>query len=131
MIITNKQIIMLSSLIAEGLSVQKDAAEGKKSYLKKVKSTLVAFCKENNEDCPFWMELLDIPIVSVSEPMNICDSSYPDTYVTLMVQLLKDVREEYYLARQLKESHNQTRWALCAFLVSLGSLLATIIITSV
>ena len=126
MMLNEKQINKISSLISEGVTAQKSATEAKKKYLDKVKSELVFMYNEGKAEIPSWVELIDIPVNFIREGSNQTDSSYPDNYVIQTIQLLKDIRTEYYLEHQLQESHKQTCWALGAFLVSLVTLLVTI-----
>ena len=127
MILNKKQINVLSSLISEGITTQKGATESKKKYLDKVKNVLISIFNESNIEIPYWVELLDAPVIYIGEGDNQIDPSFPDNYVMQTVQLLKDIRTEYYLEHQLQESHKQTRWTFFAFIVSLGALLASII----
>lgn len=125
--LNEKQINIISSLISEGITTQKNATEAKKKYLEKVKKVLISMLNENNVEIPYWVELLDVPVIYIGNGDNQIDPSFPDNYVIQTVQLLKDIRSEYYLEHQLQESHKQTRWTFLAFIVSLGALLATII----
>ena len=127
MILNKKQINVLSSLISEGITTQKGATESKKKYLDKVKNVLISIFNESNIEIPYCVELLDAPVIYIGEGDNQIDPSFPDNYVMQTVQLLKDIRTEYYLEHQLQESHKQTRWTFFAFIVSLGALLASII----
>lgn len=125
--LNEKQINILSSLISEGITTQKNATEAKKKYLEEVKKVLISMFNEDNVEIPYWVELLDVPVIYIGKDDNQIDPSFPDNYVNQTVQLLKDIRSEYYLEHQLQESHKQTRWTFFAFIVSLGALLATII----
>lgn len=125
--LTNKQVSLISSLINEGISAQKGSDTMKIKYLENAQSELVGIYKENQEEVPSIIEMMIIPVLSIGNGDNKIDSSYPDYHVTVMVQILKDIRDEYYLEQQLCESQNQTcltRWAL---IVSLATLLATIL----
>ena len=127
MMINEKKINVLSSLISEGITTQKRTTESKKKYLAKVKNVLISMFNEDNVEIPYWLELLDVHVIYIGEDDNQIAPSFPDNYVIQTVQLLKDIRSEYYLEHQLQESHKQTRWTFLAFIVSLGALLATII----
>lgn len=121
--LTDKQITLISSLISEGLSIQKDSTQSKKKYLEKAKSKLIEIYKE---ETPPSISLMNVPKITISNGDDQIDPSYPDYHVTVMVQILKDIRDEYYLEQQLCESHKQTCLTRWAFIVSLVTLLATI-----
>lgn len=125
--LNEKQLNILSSLISEGINTQKNTTEAKKKYLDKVKKVLISMFNEVNVEIPYWVEFLDVPVIYIGEGDNQIAPSFPDHYVIQTVQLLKDIRTEYYLEHHLQESHKQTRWTFLAFIVSLGALLATII----
>lgn len=121
--LTDKQISLISSLINEGLSIQKDSALSKKKYLEKARAKLIEIYKE---ETPPTIRLMNVPQMTIRKGDNIIDPSYPDYHVTVMVQILKDIRDGYYLEQQLCESHKQTCLTHLAFIVSLATLLATI-----
>lgn len=121
--LTDKQISLISSLINEGLSIQKDSTQSQKKYLEKAKSKLIEIYKE---ETPPSISLMNVPKITISNGDDQIDPSYPDYHVTVMVQILKDIRDEYYLEQQLCESHKQTCLTRWAFIVSLVTLLATI-----
>lgn len=121
--LTDKQISLISSLINEGLSIQKYSAQSKKKYLEKARAKLIEIYKE---ETPPTIRLMNVPKMTIRNGDNIIDPSYPDYHVTVMVQILKDIRDGYYLEQQLCESHKQTCLTQLAFIVSLATLLATI-----
>lgn len=121
--LTDKQITLISSLINEGLSIQKDSALSKKKYLEKARAKLIEIYKE---ETPPSISLMNVPKITVGNGDNQVDPSYSDYHVTVMVQILKDIRDGYYLEQQLCESHKQTCLTQLAFIVSLATLLATI-----
>ncbi len=121
--LTGKQISLISSLINEGISIQKDSTKSKQKYLEKAKSKLIEIFRE---DTPSTICLMNVPKIAISNGDDQIDPSYPDYHVTVMVQILKDIRDEYYLEQQLCESHKQTCLTRWAFIVSLATLLATI-----
>ena len=103
MIINKNQLYEISSLIQEGLLVQKSATEAKKKYLGKVKSTIVSLCNDNHEILPSWVETMDIPVLSLSEANIEIVPSFPDIYIITTIELLKDIRSEYYTKENLIE----------------------------
>ena len=125
--LTDKQVSLMSSLINEGLSVQKDSDKTKRHDLKQAISALTAIYEENYEEVPSSIATMSVPKLFIKNGDNKIDPSYPDYYVAVMVQILKDIRSEYYLSQQLCESHKQTCLTRWAFLVSLVTLLVTII----
>lgn len=125
--LSDKQISLISSLINEGLSVQKDSDITKKKYLEKAVSKLISIYDENNEEVSPSIMLMNVPKISIENGDGQIDPSYPDFYVIVMVQKLKDIRTEYYLDQQLCESRKQTCWTRWAFIISLLTLIATII----
>lgn len=126
--LNKKQIYKISSLINEGISIEKGGIESKKKYLRRVKEELMEIILKNSiSDTPRWILPLDVPKVFVGEDANHIDPSYPDDYVVHTIQLLKDIRAEYYLNQQLKESQKQSRRALYALIVAFITLIVTIL----
>lgn len=125
--LTDKQVSLISSLIHEGLSVQKDSNITKKKYLEKAVSKLISIYDENNEEVPPYIMLMNVPKILLGNGDEQIDPSFPDYFVVVMVQKLKDLRSEYYLDQQLCESRKQTCWTRWAFIISLLTLIATII----
>jgi len=122
--ITDKQFSLISSLINEGLSIQKDSAQSKTKYLEKAKSELIDIYKE---ETPSTIIMMDVPKITIRNGDDQIDPAYPDYHVKVMIQLLQNIRSEYYLYQQLCESREQTCLTRWAFIVSLVTLLATII----
>lgn len=123
--LNKKQIYKISSLINEGISVENGSIEIKKKYLERVKMELMEIiCKNSITNTPRWILPLDVPKVIIGEDNNV-DPSYPDEYVVNIIQLLKDIRTEYYLNQQLKESQKQSCHALYALIISFITLIVT------
>jgi hypothetical protein len=106
------------------LSIQKDSAQSKTKYLEKAKSELIDIYKE---ETPSTIIMMDVPKITIRNGDGQIDPAYPDYHVKVMIQLLQNIRSEYYLYQQLCESREQTCLTRWAFIVSLVTLLATII----
>ena len=122
--ITDKQFSLISSLINEGLSIQKDSAQSKTKYLEKAKSELIDIYKD---ETPSTIIMMDVPKITIINGDDQVDPAYPDYHVKVMIQLLQNIRSEYYLNQQLCESREQTCLTRWAFIVSLLTLIVTII----
>lgn len=119
----------LESLINEGIISQSHALEGKKNFLKKVQEWMGNKCKENKEDVPDWVYTLQTEVVKVN---NETQSNTRDEFVSMQLvyclQLLQDIRTDYYAQRQLEESRHQTKRLCLANWISFAAFVAAITI---
>ena len=125
--VTKHQISKLESIINEGFLAKDYAIEGRKNYLNKVQTWIDSTCKENNEDTPIWLYMIQ------TEKVSVAGSTLPDDKIDFIgkqieccIQMLQDMRTVYYTQLQLEESHKQTKRLLYANWISFAAVIAAI-----
>lgn len=105
MIIKESQIERIEELIEKGHTVQSSAIAGKKRYLAEIQDVLYSICKENNEETPIWVYLLQ------TAPVKIGSSG-----ITVDVNLFIDKQfRNYQVIIVRKKMESEIKFTLCYF----------------
>ena len=107
--IKENQIERIENLIEKGHIVQGSAIAGKKRHLIEIEDELYSICKENNEEVPFWVSLLQTTPVELGN-CGITDDndSFVDKKISYCQSLLKDLCSRYYIQKNLDANLEQT-----------------------
>ncbi len=109
MTISENQIDILESLILEGEIKLKSLPKVKQDFIVKVKNTLGDFCKENEESFPAWLEITIPPTyIGNDELTQEAKTSYHPELLSHILNMLCELKSQYYMRMQLKESVRQT-----------------------
>lgn len=109
MIIKESQIERIEELIEKGQTVQSSAIAGKKRYLAEIQDVLYSICKENNEETPIWVYLLQTAPVKIgSSGITVDVNLFIDKQIEYCQSFLKDIRFRYYTQKNIEVSQEQT-----------------------
>ena len=109
MTIKREQINRIEALIEKSYTIQGAALEGKKRYLTEIQDVFYSICKENNEDVPVWVYLLQTAPVKIgSSGITIDIDSFIDKQLGYCQSLLEDIRSRYYIQKNIEVSQEQT-----------------------
>ena len=139
MVINENQIEQLNAYLNEGIVLQNSAIEGKKKYLIELQKWFSVICEDNKLFVPSWVMTLTTGPVEVSNVDSSPQTEFVDNRLLLCIQLLTDIRTNYFLQKQLDESKKQTheiekqtrlskrafRMSICAVVVSIVAVLVS------
>jgi hypothetical protein len=113
MTIKEHQVQKLEEYINEGISCQKSALEGKKQYLYQVQEWLINVCKENKESEPYWIWAMSVPQILLGVEIQVEDNEkFYSNALSICLQQLNDLYDNYYRQRELEEIRTQTVTAI-------------------
>ncbi len=138
MIIDENQIDELNTYLNKSVIMQSSSIEGKKKFLNELEEWLGALYLENKKSVPSWVMTLTTEPVKVGKDALHIHTSFIDFQLTLCIQLLTDIRANYYLQKQLDESKKQThevkkqtRLSKRAFCISICAVVVSIVAVAV
>ena len=107
--IRNNQIERIEVLIEKGHIVQSFSIAGKKQYLAEIQDILYSICKENNEEVPVWVFLLQTAPVKIgTSGIKVDIDLFIDKQIDFCQSLLKDIYSRYYNQKKNEASQEQT-----------------------
>ena len=122
MTITDKQQKQLAELINEGIYCQSSTINAKKDYIDKLKDWIESICKENNDEVPFWVDMLKVHrIVLGLENEFESDEQLCSRSVSYSIQELYTLQSQFFLQKKIDYAKKQIcylRWSLIFSILS-------------
>lgn len=125
MTITDKQQKQLAELINEGIYCQSSTINAKKDYIDKLQDWLGSICKDNNEEVPFWVDMLKVHRFVLGPENEVeSDEQLYSRSVSYSIQELNTLQSQFFLQKKIDYDKKQICYLRLSLIISILSVIA-------